>query len=122
MDTDRDGGPPSVSICGFTTFAFSHFRAFAFSIQSLLCVLCASAVRSFPLIVLAALGCRGPGTVPAGSAAATAVPAARGPVTFADVTQAAGVRFTHVNGGSGHRYMPETMGSGCAFLDVDGDD
>jgi enediyne biosynthesis protein E4 len=65
------------------------------------------------------LGCRGPGAGPTGSAAATA---ARGPVTFADVTQAAGIRFTHVNGGSGHKYMPETMGSGCAFLDVDGDD
>jgi hypothetical protein len=43
-------------------------------------------------------------------------------VIFTDVTEAAGIRFRHTHGGSGKKYMPETMGSGCAFLDFDGDD
>ncbi len=40
---------------------------------------------------------------------------------FTDVTKASGVRFTHENGAFGKKYLPETMGSGCAFLDADGD-
>jgi hypothetical protein len=43
------------------------------------------------------------------------------PVTFSDVTAAAGVRFRHVNGAFGKKYLPETMGSGVALLDYDGD-
>jgi hypothetical protein len=42
-------------------------------------------------------------------------------VTFTDVTQAAGLRFRHTNGAFGKKYLPETMGSGGAFLDYDGD-
>jgi hypothetical protein len=42
-------------------------------------------------------------------------------VTFVDVTRIAGVSFGHVNGASGKKYLPETMGSGVAFLDFDGD-
>ena len=41
--------------------------------------------------------------------------------TFADVTTAAGIRFKHESGASGNKYLPETMGSGGAFLDADGD-
>lgn len=40
---------------------------------------------------------------------------------FTDVTAAAGVRFKHTSGAFGRKYLPETMGSGCAFLDADGD-
>ncbi len=40
---------------------------------------------------------------------------------FADVTAAAGIRFTHVSGAFGKKYLPEPMGSGGAFLDADGD-
>ena len=43
-----------------------------------------------------------------------------GPV-FTDVTSAAGIRFRHNNGAFGKKYLPETLGSGCAFLDYDGD-
>ena len=43
------------------------------------------------------------------------------PVVFTNVTQAAGIRFKHVNGAAGKKYLPETMGSGAAFLDFDGD-
>ena len=41
--------------------------------------------------------------------------------TFTDVTSAAGIRFKHNSGAFGKKYLPETMGSGCAFLDVDND-
>ncbi|MFQ5793198.1 MAG: FG-GAP repeat domain-containing protein, partial [Acidobacteriota bacterium] len=42
-------------------------------------------------------------------------------VRFVDVTKASGIRFTHNNGAFGKKYLPETMGSGCAFFDFDGD-
>ena len=37
------------------------------------------------------------------------------------MTQAAGIKFSHANGAFGKKYLPETMGSGGAFLDYDGD-
>ncbi|MBI3909640.1 MAG: CRTAC1 family protein [Armatimonadetes bacterium] len=43
------------------------------------------------------------------------------PVQFVDVADAAGVHFRHVFGGSGHKFMPETVGSGGAFLDYNND-
>ena len=45
---------------------------------------------------------------------------AAGPV-FTDVTAQAGIKFTHNSGRAGKKWLPETLGSGCAFLDVDGD-
>ena len=42
-------------------------------------------------------------------------------VVLTDVSAAAGIRVTHVNGATGKKYLPETMGSGAAFADVDGD-
>ena len=36
---------------------------------------------------------------------------------FEDVTDQAGVAFTHVRGGVGEKYMVETFGSGAAFFD-----
>ena len=42
-------------------------------------------------------------------------------VKFTDVTDAAGIEFQHFTGATGKRYMPETMGAGCAFLDYDAD-
>ena len=42
-------------------------------------------------------------------------------IWFRDVTEAAGIRFRHVHGGSGQKNMVETMGSGVCFLDYDGD-
>ena len=38
-----------------------------------------------------------------------------------DVTAAAGIQFRHNSGAFGAKYLPETLGSGCAFLDYDGD-
>src|SRR5437868_759129 len=42
-------------------------------------------------------------------------------VVFTDVTAAAGIKFTHNSGRSGRKYLPETLGAGGAFVDVDGD-
>jgi hypothetical protein len=43
------------------------------------------------------------------------------PFRFTDVTSRAGIRFRHNSGAFGGKYLPETMGSGCAFLDYDND-
>jgi enediyne biosynthesis protein E4 len=40
---------------------------------------------------------------------------------FTDVTTAAGIHFKHNNGAYGGKLLPETLGSGCAFLDHDAD-
>ena len=32
-----------------------------------------------------------------------------------------GIRWTHTSGASAHKYLPETTGAGCAFLDYDND-
>ena len=40
---------------------------------------------------------------------------------FTDATAAAGIRFRHTSGAFGKKYLPETLGSGAAFLDVDSD-
>ena len=42
-------------------------------------------------------------------------------VRFTDITRAAGIGFQHVNGAFGQKLLPETMGSGVAFLDYDND-
>lgn len=41
--------------------------------------------------------------------------------SLTDVTQPAGIDFRHNSGAFGAKYLPETMGPGCAFLDYDGD-
>ena len=38
-----------------------------------------------------------------------------------DVSDAVGLDFVHHHGGTGERYLPETMGSGGCILDADGD-
>src|SRR5579885_3761393 len=42
-------------------------------------------------------------------------------IRFADVTQKAGIHFLHHSGATGKKYLPETLGAGCAFVDLDGD-
>ena len=44
-----------------------------------------------------------------------------GALAFREVGESIGLEFRHHHGGSGHFYMPETMGSGVAVLDYDGD-
>ena len=38
---------------------------------------------------------------------------------FVDITEPSGIRFLHSTGGRGEKLLPETMGSGGAFLDYD---
>jgi hypothetical protein len=60
-------------------------------------------VRVIPLLLVAGiLGCQGA-------------------VQFTDVTAAAGIRFRHNTGRSGKKFLPETLGAGCAFLDYNND-
>ena len=40
---------------------------------------------------------------------------------FTDVTAQAGIHFEHNSGAFGGKFLPETLGSGCAFLDYDRD-
>jgi enediyne biosynthesis protein E4 len=42
-------------------------------------------------------------------------------ITFRDITAQAGIYFTHNNGAFGKKWLPETMGPGCAFIDYDND-
>src|SRR6266851_6199554 len=42
-------------------------------------------------------------------------------IHFHDVTAQAGLRFVHNNGAFGKKWLPETMGPGCAFIDYDND-
>ena len=56
----------------------------------------------------------------AGVLATVAVSAAT-PVVFTDVTDRAGLDFVHSNGAFGKKYMPETLGAGGVWLDVDND-
>jgi hypothetical protein len=48
-------------------------------------------------------------------------PRPSGPIEFTDVTTQAGIRFKHNSGAFGKKYLPETLGPGCAFLDYDSD-
>ena len=62
------------------------------------------------------------GSVPAEGDAASMVTAAPATdVEFIDVTTAAGIGFVHTSGAAGEKFLPETLGSGALFLDVDGD-
>ena len=42
-------------------------------------------------------------------------------IHFTDVTETAGIRFAHNSGRAGKKFLPETLGAGCAFFDADGD-
>jgi enediyne biosynthesis protein E4 len=42
-------------------------------------------------------------------------------IHFRDVTAQAGIHFTQNNGAFGKKWLPETMGPGCAFIDYDND-
>ncbi|NIV70729.1 MAG: CRTAC1 family protein [Phycisphaerae bacterium] len=42
-------------------------------------------------------------------------------ISFVDITQSAGITFEHYNGAFGKKYMPETMGAGCAIFDFNND-
>jgi len=60
------------------------------------------------------------GTALAAARGKSPVPSTSG-VHFEDVTRASGIHFVHNNGAFGKKWLPETMGSGVAFLDYDND-
>jgi hypothetical protein len=43
------------------------------------------------------------------------------PAQFTDITDRAGIHFVHDNGAFGKKWMPETTGGACAFIDYDRD-
>src|SRR5258708_7071100 len=61
--------------------------------------------------------------IAAGVAVWIATPQSRpdGVVKFTDITSAAGINFVHNSGRAGKEYLPETLGSGGAFIDYDND-
>jgi enediyne biosynthesis protein E4 len=67
------------------------------------------------IVSFAALGCtaRSPDT-------RLAVEEPTGAVWFEDVTDRLGLQFQHESGPTGGYFMPQSVGSGAAFLDVDG--
>ncbi|HEV2836336.1 MAG TPA: CRTAC1 family protein [Pyrinomonadaceae bacterium] len=92
--------------------------------------------RLFFLILFCGLvlnsGCKQPQTAPpptqptaetatASPSPSPTPPRPSGAIEFTDVTSEAGVRFKHNNGAFGKKYLPETIGSGGAFLDYDND-
>jgi hypothetical protein len=54
-------------------------------------------------------------------AAALPMKAADAGFHLVDATASAGIAFRHNSGAFGAKYLPETLGPGCAFLDYDGD-
>lgn len=46
---------------------------------------------------------------------------AEGPILLRDVTPHTGITFRHTDGSGGHSYIPETVASGLATFDYDGD-
>lgn len=76
----------------------------------------------FPaLIGLLAAACGKPAPKPVSPTPAPEPTKVASSIRFEDVTKASGVSFVHVNGAAGKKWMPETMGSGVAAFDADGD-
>ena len=55
----------------------------------------------------------------AGLRYARMLPCPAGSVTFVDVAKSAGINFVHDNAASAEKYLIETMGAGCAWIDYD---
>jgi hypothetical protein len=51
----------------------------------------------------------------------TAPPSNGAPAVFSEVATSVGIDFVHNNGSFGQKWLPETMGSGCAWVDFDTD-
>ena len=88
---------------------------------------CAQVLAGVLLFSVAFSGCGPAPATPTIAAPAAPIPPAEvrpetiQSVKFVDVTKDAGITFRHFNGATGVKLLPETMGSGVAFLDYDGD-
>lgn len=80
----------------------------------------AAAAGALTALLLGIGGCR-PGPEKSSAPAGPAPSATGAPIRWEDVSKAAGLQFTHYNGADGRFFMPESVGSGGAFLDYDGD-
>jgi len=61
-------------------------------------------------------------SLPYAKPAANTLPVEAPPkLKYVDVTKEAGIDFVHHSGAFGKKYLPETLGAGCAFFDYDGD-
>ena len=58
--------------------------------------------------------------VPTSASSAKALANDNAAIRFEDITQG-WINFTHYTGAFGKKYLPETMGPGCAFIDYDND-
>src|SRR5437868_4140121 len=75
-----------------------------------------------PLLLALALGLAPVSGAQQKPAPAPTPASASGRVTFEEVSpKASGVTWAHNNAHSQERYLPETVGAGCAFLDYDND-
>jgi hypothetical protein len=79
------------------------------------------------LLLLLPIGCKPP-TAPTVMPKPTAPVIPKGfdmnlvpDVKFVEITKDAGITFKHSNAAKGEKLLPETMGSGAAFFDYDGD-
>ncbi len=59
--------------------------------------------------------------VSAAALLAFAPSAVQSAIHFVDCTRKAGIHFTHHTGATGKKFLPETLGAGCAFIDLDAD-
>jgi hypothetical protein len=103
-------------------------RIYYFIVIALLLVLPVAGCVSAPAGESGAAGKETPNSSEAAATAAqpaapapAEAPRYSGPIVFTDVTAQAGIKFTHNSGAFGKKYLPETVGSGCAFLDYDND-
>ncbi len=81
----------------------------------------ARAIAAAAILAMGLQGCASCQEPPDTPAPAAERPEA-GTVDFVDVTAESGIRFTHVSGAYGRKYLPETMGSGVAVIDYDSDE
>ena len=81
----------------------------------------ARSLAFLPVLALLAARCGKAPQAPVSPTPAPEPTAAPSRIRLEDVTKESGVAFVHVNGAAGKKWMPETMGSGVAAFDADGD-
>ncbi len=93
-----------------------------FSCCALLCVaVMASACKQSNPVAPAVASQGEQATAAASPSPSPTPPRPSGEIEFTDVTAQAGIRFKHNSGATGKKYLPETIGAGCAFIDYDND-
>jgi enediyne biosynthesis protein E4 len=73
------------------------------------------------IAIAVVIGCRGAQPAPSGEPQPEPVEPPDGPAWFEDITARAGLSFTHDPGDVSQYFMHQSIGSGCAIHDLDGD-